>query len=370
MGGIVNTLRYKEGVEFQQKMLEEHPFVDGYWNDHMRPSLEDIEVPAYVVASWTSNLHPYGTLRAWRKIASRQKWLRVHNTQEWPDQQLPENRDDLRAFFDHFLKGANNGWETTPPVRLAILDPTGHDRVNVPYRDFPVPGTQYRRLHLDAADLSLRETGDLPSASAEYLVGNQVSTPRNPFSKPDWIDVPRPTDQVQFRVTFDEDTVLCGYFRIGLHVSTDASDDMDLFMYVSKEDSLGQPYQPAVLGVDFMGAEARLRVSHRRLESTELYDWKHEHTREERISAGEIVGIETVFWPLGMLVRAGEALVLTIAASERQLFEFPTAPAATRNAGRHVIHTGNETPSWLELPVLPGGLSALDGRPRPGEERE
>jgi predicted acyl esterase len=44
-----------------------------------------LRIPAYVVASWTNLLHTAGTIRGWRQMASKDKWLRVHNTHEWND---------------------------------------------------------------------------------------------------------------------------------------------------------------------------------------------------------------------------------------------------------------------------------------------
>jgi len=58
-----------------------HPLVDDLWEDKI-PRFDRITVPAYVVASYSNTLHTAGTFRAWQRIASEQKWLRIHNTQE------------------------------------------------------------------------------------------------------------------------------------------------------------------------------------------------------------------------------------------------------------------------------------------------
>lgn len=34
---------------------------------------------------------------------------------------IPENVEDLRRFFDKYLKGIENGWEQTPTIRLSVL---------------------------------------------------------------------------------------------------------------------------------------------------------------------------------------------------------------------------------------------------------
>jgi uncharacterized protein len=50
-----------------------------------------------------------GAIEAWRRIVSQQKWLRIHNSQEWPDYYDETNVEDLRRFFDRYLKGDDNG---------------------------------------------------------------------------------------------------------------------------------------------------------------------------------------------------------------------------------------------------------------------
>jgi len=59
--------------------------------------------------------------------------------------------EDLRKFFDRYLRGVKNGWESTPRVRLTVLDLGGHDVVYRPEKEFPLARTQYTKLYLDAA---------------------------------------------------------------------------------------------------------------------------------------------------------------------------------------------------------------------------
>ena len=60
-----------------------HPFYDEYWASKAAV-LEDIDVPAYVVASWTDHgLHTRGTLEAFRRMSSAHKWLEVHGRKKW-----------------------------------------------------------------------------------------------------------------------------------------------------------------------------------------------------------------------------------------------------------------------------------------------
>ncbi|MGN0035026.1 MAG: CocE/NonD family hydrolase, partial [Coriobacteriales bacterium] len=98
------------GVEDSIAAMAEHPTWDAYWEDKSVP-LERIEVPAYIVGSWTNTIHTRGTFEAWQRISSKDKWLRVHTKNEWYDYYQPAHMDDLRRFFDRYLKGIENGWE-------------------------------------------------------------------------------------------------------------------------------------------------------------------------------------------------------------------------------------------------------------------
>lgn len=314
-------------------MLARHPQINDYWAKEKRPNFDNIEVPMYAVASWTSNLHPYGTFRAWKMAASKQKWLRVHNTQEWIDFQTPKYRDELRDFFDHFLKGEDNCWTSTPRVRVSLLDPSGPDLVDQAIEDFPVPDTRYDRLFLDARNGTLVPVAPTPCSASIYRSSDNKG-------------------QAQFKITFDKDVTLCGYITARFFVSVDKGDDMDLFAYVNKEDSIGVAEHPRVLGVDFMGAEGRLRVSHRTVTDGTLWDYKYDWTVRQPLEPNDVVQVDLVLWPLGMTWRKGEKLVLTLAGYNLQNIEFPAPPISTINQGCHSIHAGGDYASYIDIPVV------------------
>lgn len=67
-----------------------------YWEDKWTHP-ERIDVPTYVVASWTNPVHTPGTFKAWSCLPDDiPKWLRVHNRQEWSDYYSSPSREDLR----------------------------------------------------------------------------------------------------------------------------------------------------------------------------------------------------------------------------------------------------------------------------------
>ncbi len=329
---------------------ERHPLADGLWENKI-PEFDRIDVPAYVVASYSNTLHTAGTFRAWRRMASEDKWLRVHNSQEWPDYYDEANREDLRRFFDRYLKDEDNGWEDTPRVRYSLLDLQGGDQVNIPADAFPPAEVTPVHYYLDGRSRTLTTEAPEVAATADYTAG------ANP-------------DQVSFVTRFDEETVLVGYPKAHLWVEADGADDMDLFVLVQKLDAYGTPLQQFTVPnqtarvhdvtdrgasiLRYKGSDGRLRVSLRHLDeklSTEDVP-AHSFDRVEKLSPGEVVDIEIDLLPVGLTFHPGEQLRLIVSGRSLLGTMMPgNREYVPANSGRHIVHTGGERASYLRLPV-------------------
>ena len=356
---ITNSLSGKNRVEDAPAMIWKYPFMNGYWEDKT-PKLEKISVAAYVVASWTNPLHTHGTLDAFKRIVSEDKWLRVHNTQEWPDFYDPKYTQELRRFFDRYLKGTQNGWENTPRVRLSILDPGGTDTVDRPEKEYPLARTVYKKLYLDAASGTLAY--DLPAKeSAVRYRGDDGK------------------GKAVFTIMFDKDTELTGPMKLRLWIEADGSDDMDLFVLVQKLSKRGRlltsqtmtPVNPILrallrflwalrikklTGLFFLGAKGRLRVSHRELDDTRSTPEEPVllHRHEQRLKPGEIVPVDIPIWPMGMRWHTGEKLKVQVTGHDPIVLPIPgLQPIVTRNSGDHIIYTGGKYDAYLQIPVIP-----------------
>lgn len=330
---------------------EQHPLMDDLWGDKI-PAFERITVPAYVVASYSNTLHTTGTFRAWRRMASEQKWLRIHDSQEWPDYYDEANVEDLRRFFDHVLLGVDNGWERTPRVRYSLLDLAGGDQVSLPADEFPPSDVTPTTYYLDARARNLSTTAPAIEGTAGYAVG---STP----------------DVVSFVTRFEEETVLVGYPKAHLWVEAQGADDMDLFLLLQKLDAHGTPLQQFTVPnqgamiqdvtergasiLRYKGSDGRLRVSMRHLDEELSTDDVPAHTfdRVARLAPGEVVDVEIDLLPVGLVFHPGEQLRLVVSGRSLLGTMMPgnreyTSPV---NAGRHVVHTGGAHLSHLRLPV-------------------
>lgn len=370
---IAETFSSEHGrLEDQPRMIVEKPFMCDYWEDKAA-KVENIEIPAYVVASYTNSVHTHGTFAGYRRMASKEKWLRVHNTQEWFDYYTPENVEDLRRFFDHYLKGIDNGWENTPKVRLSVLNPGGQDIVGREENEFPLACTEYRKMYLSATDCTLQTTLPTDTATNTYL-----STSDNA--------------KVTYCYRMEQPTEITGYMKLHLWVSAPDNDDMDLAVRVEKLSKDGKPL-PDKTGA-LIAATGMMRVSMRQLDkakSTEAEPY-YPFTTEQKLKPDEIVPVEIEIWPMGLLFDKGEILQLTVGAYKPEKAAIPFGSAritipkegytympgqkvemmtiggnatecadpkevvtspATHNKGRHCIYTGGKYDSYLYVPVIP-----------------
>jgi uncharacterized protein len=339
------NLREDIALEAEAMLLME-PF----WADKIA-RYDRIEVPTYVVASYSNTLHCAGTFRAWRRMASEQKWLRIHNTQEWPDYYDESNLERLCQFFDHFLKGADNGWAETPRVLYAVHDFRGGDTINHAAASFPPKSVTNTRYYLNGGSRTLTVQPPVPEIPASY-------------------DTESDPALVSFIVRFERETVLVGYPKAHLWVEAAGADDMELFLLLQKLDAQGSPLSQFTVAnqsgrmqdlteqgcsiLRYKGSDGRLRVSARRLDPALTTDEvpSHSFDRVEKLAPDEVVDVEIELLPIGMRFYPGEQLRLVV--SGRNLLG-PMMPMVRKyvpaNAGQHIIHTGGARASYLQLPV-------------------
>lgn len=373
---IITTFSGNNFVEDGPRMLASQGLINPYWQDKIA-RLSEIDVPAYIVASYTNAVHTRGTLDAFRKISSPHKWLRVHNTQEWEDYYDPEHVAELTKFFDRYLKDEVNDWESTPRVRISVLDPGHEDIVDRVVSDWPVPGLETKTLHLQT-DGELSDDRSSTENSIAYSVEEQPGGITLNYTIPQLVEIN-------------------GFMKVRLWVSTVGSSDLDLVVTVEKRSSNGTSFAGA--GTESSGtisATGTLRVSHRALDSIRSTPFEpyHPHDREELLDEGQIVPVEIGLWPIALRFHPGERLALTIAPASitspqldigfgTAVIPFPEnagtfAPGAnvsmlelggalnsnpafvneqridapkSRNNGTHIIHVGGKYDTFLLMPV-------------------
>jgi predicted acyl esterase len=325
-------------VEDLWALTREHPFFDDYWKSKVA-DFAAIDVPAYVVASWTDHgVHTRGTLEGFKRISSDRKWLEVHGGKKWGYYYEPPSIARQTAFFDHVLKGEANEVAEWPPVLLHVRDRHGVATLKRS-EQWPVEKTDYRRLYLDAAGGTLSPEPPTEAATASY----------------------DPLDQLQeahFDYRFEAETELVGHMKLQLTVSTEGADDMDLFVVVEKY-SGGErvPFTHWAVFEDGPLAHGWLRLSRRELDAERSTDHQPVLTNasEWKVAPGEKVEAQIEILPSGTRFAAGD--VLRVRIKGRDIYTYPKPQLYMRhedtvNGGVHHIHTGPGTQSHLLIPVV------------------
>lgn len=340
-GMVPVVLRGRQHGEDLPSMIERHPLVDDYWRDKIA-AVERIAVPTYVVSSYTNKVHTRGTIHAFNSLTVQDKWLRIHNIHEWRD--FYRNQEDLLRFFDRYLKGVDNGWESTPRVRMSVLDPGGEDETDIPTDSFPPPNIEPARLFL-TSNAGLSRDPQSVEGSVTYIADDGKS-------------------HAQFAMVFTEETTIAGHWRLRLWVETEDANDIDLFLQCQKLDAAGNvipvivegaPYGDANGVGEFEWGHGMLRASRRAVDedrSTPFVPF-HPFDHEQRLKRGEVVPVEIEIPPMAMRWHGGEQLRLLVAGYNMQSPEFNfLAPTKTLNKGRTVLHVGGRYDSRLLAPVL------------------
>lgn len=338
---IESTAYSRTRVEDIMAMSLRHPLWDAYWQDRT-PDYGQIEVPTYAVVDWGDHgVHTRGTIEAYKRASSKQKWLEVHARMKWRYFYRPPSVERQISFFNTSLR-PDRGFQFTRPkvnieVRKAHFVGEVHDETV-----WPLPQTMYRKLYLDASSGALIEQAPSRRSTVSFEADNDQS-------------------EVTFTHTFERDTEITGYMALHIWISAPDGEDADIFVAVDKLDRSGERVGFLFQSKFHDGPVALgwLRASHRELDeelSTEWQTW-HTHQREQLLLDDQPVLIDVEIWPSSRLFRVGESLQLRIKGQE--VFTYPdTVPVfvdhkQTRNVGRHIIHAGAEHPSHLLIPVIP-----------------
>lgn len=364
------------GIEDCITQMNNYPTMNNYWLDK-EASLENIDVPAYIVASYTNPIHTYGTLEGYRRISSKDKWLRIHNTGEWDDYYNKEHTEDLRKFFDYYLKEEKNNWLNTPKVRMSVLNPGGEDIVDRIESEYPLARTNYKKLHLDSKNKEMVEDEIIQENSIIY----------NSDKK----------EKVVFKYKIKEDTEISGYIKLRLWVSALDNDDMDLFVKMEKRNKYGLKYKYTIGPGCEASSTGYIRVSLRELDKEKSTEENPKQSMLEmkKLKMGEIVPVDILLWPVGLMLKKGDILTLTITAYKtKKLWTEPFKLKMAKillpkegftympdenvsmyeigggemlggskvenvdmprdvNKGRHIIYTGGKYDSFLYIPIIP-----------------
>ena len=331
-----------------------HPFDDD-WHRARSPRWDQVTVPFLSAANWGGQgLHPRGNFEGFLRAASPHKWLEAHGLEHWTHFYTDYGRRLQLRFFDHFLKGIDNGQDRAPPVLLQVRHV---DRfVERTEQEWPIARTRWTKLHLDPTAGTLEAQPPARASTGTFeAMGDGITFLAAPSAR---------------------DTEVTGPLALRLWVSSTTT-DADLF-------AVFRVFTPDLREVVFMGAidphtpiaQGWLRASHRRLDPALSTEWRpyHLHDRAEPLSPGEPVALDIELWPTSIVVPAGHRLALTVRGRDYEwqastgarlsnfknelkgcgpfLHDDPRDRPRPVFAGRTTLHAGPGHEAWLLLPIV------------------
>lgn len=347
-GGIPNT-QFSEGwqslVSFSQTQvedvaaaMEDHPTLDDYWKAKL-PNLEAIKVPAYIVASWTDHaLHTRGTLEAFKRIASEDKYLEVHGRKKWQYFYKDESVRKQMQFLDRYLKGVDNEVKDWPRVQIEVRDSFYQGEVRSE-NEWPLARTEYQQLYLDNSSLTLTTNPVEQESTRSYVSTN--------------------ADRLCFDIQFDKQLELTGHSKLRLWLAANTATDADVYVGLQKLDSKGEVVNFPFFSTfdDGIVALGWLRASHRELDETRSTDHQpvHSHRVIQPLEPGVPAQLDIEIWPASTRFEAGESLRVVIQGTDIHRYRpgiFAAGHYLSNNSGKHTIHCGGKYQSYLTVPVI------------------
>ena len=264
------------------------------------------------------------------------------------------HRAELLPWYDHHLKGIDNGVMDRPKVRFVTRgEETEHSAA-----DWPPPDVVVAELFLSGA-----KSGHETSLNDGSLTGAPSSAAQEPtrwsYPDPQWMagvttldeqGIPHHVARVvtYTSMPFEADREFTGQGVLHLYASSDQT-DMDVMVKLSLlPEGEGEPPSVKI-------TQGWLRASRRAEESDLTTDMRPflRHDRDEPIVPGQAYELRIELMPMSVLVRAGERLRLELSNWESAQTEAPMTHWYGQKVGTDTYHHDAAHPSRLRLHERP-----------------
>jgi uncharacterized protein len=331
-----------------------HPLDDSYHADRS-PVYEKVKTPFLSTGNWGGQgLHLRGNVEGFINSASSRKWLELHGREHWTEFYTDYGVGLQKKFFDYFLKGKKNGWDSEPRVQLMVR----HVDKFVPRgeNEWPLARTQWTKFYLNPDDMSF---SDKPVQSEKKLQYEAMKEGLTFTSAP-----------------LQADTEFTGPSVATLFVSSDTKDaDVFVIFRVFAPDGKEVVFQGAIDPHTPVG-QGWLRASHRKLDPARRKPYRpyHTHNEVQPLTPGTPVELDVEIWPTCIVVPAGYRIAFTLRGSDYEypgpgtilpphsveikgcgpfMHDEPRDRPMDIFGGKNTLHFGANRQNFVLLPVIP-----------------
>jgi predicted acyl esterase len=330
--------------------------LDGPYYRERSPDFSRVTVPLLSAANWGGQgLHTRGNFEGYGRSASRQKWLEVHGGSHWAPFYTDYGVKLQQRFFDHFLKGVDNGWDKQPRVQLQVRHP-GEKFVLRFENEWPLARTRWTHFYLDSEGMRL---SPVPVAKAQTVSYDAMGEGLTFFTPP-----------------LETETEITGPSALKLFISSSTA-DADIFAVL-------RVFAPEGKEVVFQGAldphtpvgQGWLRASHRKRDPKLSLPYRpyHSHDEKQPLTPGVPVELEVEIWPTCIVVPRGYRIALSIRGRDYEyegeaatlsnmknpmkgcgpfVHDDPTDRPPAVFAGKVTLHFGPGRQASVLLPIIP-----------------
>ena len=307
--------------------------------DQMRQS----GVALYITGGWRDDLRKDGlvTFNNWtpgKRHITIGPWTHCRN----------EGFDlfaEMQRFFDYYLKGTANGFESDPPIHYFTVNaPAGHEWQTS--STWPLAVAAPLSLHLaDKSRLAASVSGAATRFQTRYdvkcVAGFDPALQSGPFAQP----CPVEQSATHFlSPVLKQDTQVTGHPIADLSVSVDAT-DANVFVYLEDVAPDG-----SVTSV----TDGRQRASLRKVVDVPWnyigLPWRRSNREDvQPLTPGTAVRVQFDLLPISYIFKAGHRMRVSVAGAdyrERDREAANLAPTLT-------IYNSKEAPSTITLPIVP-----------------
>ncbi|MEA2418279.1 MAG: uncharacterized protein QOE60_485 [Thermoleophilaceae bacterium] len=265
-----------------------HP-LDGpfYWARSAYRAYDRIKIPFYTGSGWWAyaHMHLRGAFQHYAEIDAPKK-LYIESRVEADAPMDEAYNAEVVRWYDHWLKGVENGIMDEPPIRVHVRGRGFRDE-----QEWPLAGTDWRKLHL-------RRFGAL-TVEPEPVKGYPDTFVQQPVQ-----EQPRVASLDYLTSPQSEDVELIGPAAATVFAALDAEDTNWMV-------SLLDVYPD---GMEVELTRGFLKASHRAVDEERSDPWRpwHPHTDSEPVVPGEIEQYRIELSPLSTVIRAGHRIKLSI----------------------------------------------------------
>ncbi|OGO21982.1 MAG: hypothetical protein A2144_10500, partial [Chloroflexi bacterium RBG_16_50_9] len=301
------------------------PLYNAYWQERTVTEFDKIKVPAWIEAAAPCP----GSFHHWPKIKSPKRL--TLGPPAWVDRPVYQYSWEILRWFDHWLKGMDNGVMDEPPVRIFVQ---GSNEWKTG-ADFPFPETRWIPFNLHYNNQMLCEIEPWPDAPS--------------YS---YNDSPEERGFLKYSTApLVENTEVVGPLALNLYASCRGT-DMNFFISLYDVDPEGK---------EKIMSRGYLKASHRELDKKQSKPWYpvHTHNNPQPLVPGMVYEFNIDLIPLANVFKAGHRIVLKIRGADdpaELLNEVRMNHLLDQTPNTVTVYHNAQYPSHLLLPVTRGNI--------------